>query len=339
MAFSLLQLPPELVLLIYDHLLEPELLKFCQVSSLAKQLALPVLFARYSITGPQIQSRELLNVPSRALRSLSAAYPNILSNIQVLDLRFSREIQQLPVLRFLMQFAQRFPVIPRITFTFEHPMDTSHWAHFLAALTVLLSDGSKPVGIIDWLLSMFVVTPGQSGWGNILRRATTYTVSQVGPTLDSRKLTKSLQTSLRSTPRSPESIYLHLPRLSLLSIWVDLEFRLLTRFIDRHDRIEFLQFAVDCSGLHTRAVPPFSTSALKCLEHLHAGARDIACLLETYDLPLLRYVKIGALDSPRSNNPNNLVHLQAAFDAVASQSSVTVLEVDLRDIPYPPWNE
>ncbi|KAJ7724327.1 hypothetical protein DFH07DRAFT_1004107 [Mycena maculata] len=88
---------PELVLLIYD-LPEPELLKFYQ-------LALPFVLAGYGITGPQIQSRELLNsnVPFRALRSLSAAYPAIISNIQVLDLHLTQEIHYLYTLPFLIQ--------------------------------------------------------------------------------------------------------------------------------------------------------------------------------------------------------------------------------------------
>ncbi|KAJ7724332.1 hypothetical protein DFH07DRAFT_265909 [Mycena maculata] len=156
---SFLQLPHELILLIYDLLALPELLVVYRVSSLAKQIALPVILERHGISRAQLESQELLNVPSRALRFLSAAHPTILPNIRVLELRFDEEIDCLSALHFLGQFTERFPVIPHVTLTFPDPPTTSDfWTLLPPALVALIGDDSKPAGIIKDF-GIFVVRP------------------------------------------------------------------------------------------------------------------------------------------------------------------------------------
>ncbi|KAJ7445977.1 hypothetical protein B0H11DRAFT_2086149, partial [Mycena galericulata] len=211
----LLDLAPELVLQIYDYLTETELLHLCQVSVLAKQIALPVLLARCGVSEAQIQSQELLNVPSRALRALCAACPTVIASVKVLDLHFDEDFQHRPVWRFLAHLGERLPAIPRVTLTFSKPPALSTPDNYNAlrdqrdplmglfprALASLVGAGSKPVCIIDpgILRGSAIVRPGVPPPPDILTRAWS---AIVGPSttdypalsrIDENELVRTLQ--------------------------------------------------------------------------------------------------------------------------------------------------
>ncbi|KAJ7182898.1 hypothetical protein C8R43DRAFT_1116513 [Mycena crocata] len=82
---SLHQLPPELILLVYDYLSETELFNLCEVSILSQKLTLLALLARHDISESEMQSQELSDVPSGALRTLSASYPTIIYMHSILN--------------------------------------------------------------------------------------------------------------------------------------------------------------------------------------------------------------------------------------------------------------
>ncbi|KAJ7097516.1 hypothetical protein C8R44DRAFT_366282 [Mycena epipterygia] len=192
---SLNKLPRELILLIFDYLPERDLIKLYEVSSSTKELALLVILARYGVSESQIQSQELPNVSSRALRSLSACYPTILPHIRTLDLHFDDgDVDHLAAWRSLMHLAERFPAIPSITLTFpERPTHLELWAVLPTVLISLMGDISRPAVIIH-SVAIVVVRPRPP---SILKRAwKTSTGSSATPVIARQKLTRKLQSSI-----------------------------------------------------------------------------------------------------------------------------------------------
>ncbi|KAJ7444622.1 hypothetical protein B0H11DRAFT_2088995 [Mycena galericulata] len=230
----LLDLAPELILQIYDYLAETELLHLCQVSVLAKQIALPVLLARCGVSEAQIQSQELINVPSRALRALCAACPTVIASVKVLDLHFDEDFQHWPVWRFLAHLGECLPAFPRVTLTFSKPPALSTpdkrralrdrrdplMGLFSRALVSLVGAGSKPVCIFDpgILRGWAIVRPGVPPPPDILTRAWSAIVGPSTtdypalPRIDENVLVRTLERSItpigRSTPFLVQSVHL-----------------------------------------------------------------------------------------------------------------------------------
>ncbi|KAF8176362.1 hypothetical protein K438DRAFT_1979154 [Mycena galopus ATCC 62051] len=407
---SLLQLPRELILSILDCLPEPELLRFCEVSSGSQQLALLTLLARYGVSESQIHSQELSKISSRAIHSLCASYPTILPNIRRLDFDFTNgDVDHLHPWRSLIHLAECFPIIPRISFAFSDRSSASErfsglWNMLPTTLIALMGKShARPVVIIHYL----GVTALHPKVPNLLKRALktpTRPSALAVPVVDKMKLTRKLFStiatastrrllstiSLRSfntDPPAPLGVLmvlnssaisyldiddrvlsraeweflmgeLHLPSLRALIIRVDFEFNHqnhshLSAFIEKHDKIEFLDFPRDWSCLHddTRnsTLKPFSTSTLLYLKHITASARVVAGILQiANEFPLLEYVGIGsrepilpadkdkAKNRPKTDGDSNgAACVQDALRALAARPSVMTLVLHLQSIALP----
>ncbi|KAJ7256234.1 hypothetical protein B0H12DRAFT_520055 [Mycena haematopus] len=200
---SLLQLPRELILLILDCLSEPELLKFCQVSSGSRHLALLTLLARHGVSESQVQSQELSNISSRAIRALCASYPTLVPNIRRLDLDFrDGDVNHLHPWQSLVHLAERFPTIPHVSFAFSDRSTASErfsglWNLLPATLSALIGtqNYARPVVIIHYL-NVVAVHPKVP---HLLKRALktpTRSSALAVPVLDKMKLTRKLMSSI-----------------------------------------------------------------------------------------------------------------------------------------------
>ncbi|KAJ7220776.1 hypothetical protein GGX14DRAFT_432037, partial [Mycena pura] len=207
---SLPQLPQELILLIYGYIPEPDLFGMCQVSSMSRQLALLALLARHGISESQMQSQELRNISSGALRVLSASYPTVIRNIRSLNLCMTpgeRGNDRFNTWRALTHLAERFPVIQRFTLTLP-ALDTVEatrlWQVLPAAVAALMRDRTRPLVVIRGVYDCTAVRPRLP---NILKRAW-----KGAPLIDEKKLTQKLQylIAAATTPPQPRisSIYL-----------------------------------------------------------------------------------------------------------------------------------
>ncbi|KAJ7790750.1 hypothetical protein B0H14DRAFT_2938354 [Mycena olivaceomarginata] len=177
----LLQLPREIILLILHCLPEPELLKLCEVSSDLQQLALLTLLARHGVSETQVQAQELSKVRSRAIRSLCACYPTLIPNI-------------------LVHLAERFPLIPDVTFTFSDRSSASErftglWNLLPTTLVSLMGNHSRPVVILHYL----DVTAVRPKVPNLLKRtlkAPKRPSAAAVPVVDKMKLTRKLLSTI-----------------------------------------------------------------------------------------------------------------------------------------------
>jgi hypothetical protein len=118
---------------------------------------------------------------------------------------------------------------------------------------------------------------------------------------------------------------LHLPSLRTIFIRIDFDHGALSAFLERHNKIEHLEFLSDWSCIHNHIIPPFSISALPRLKHISASSRVIARILQTPNaFPLLQYVGIDARESS-SDDPDDATSFQEALRALAARTSVTTL--------------
>ncbi|KAF7377419.1 F-box domain-containing protein [Mycena sanguinolenta] len=157
---------------------------------------------------------------------------------------------------------------------------------------------------------------------------------------------------------------LYLPALRALVVRIDFDcdaearhnknhWNTFSAFLERHDKIELLDFVASPSG-HPRPTlesPPFSTSALPLLQRLTASAHVVARILQTTnEFPLLERVEIGAREplphtptsahkdhsTPENDcNPNDATYVQAALCALVARPSVTALVLHLHGLSLP----
>ncbi|KAJ7489066.1 hypothetical protein FB451DRAFT_1552968 [Mycena latifolia] len=196
---SLLELPRELILLIFDWIPEKDLIRLYEVSSVSKKLALLAILAHYGVSESQLQSQELSNIPSRALHALSACYPTMIANIRVLDVHFNpRDADSLAEWHALEHLAERFPVIPKVTVAFSEPPTRtqilSHlWGPLSTALVSLTGNTSQPAVVFRYA-EVVTVRPRPP---KLLKRALrTSPGSSSIPMIDKQKLTKKIQYSI-----------------------------------------------------------------------------------------------------------------------------------------------
>ncbi|KAJ6456558.1 hypothetical protein C8R47DRAFT_188659 [Mycena vitilis] len=215
-CISLLRLPRELVLLVLDCLTDSELTSLCVVSSESRHLALLTLLARHGVPESQRLTEELSSVSAGAVRILSVAYPSLMPKIHRLDLKFKDgDVDHLRPWRSLVHLAERFPVIPYVTFTFSPRSTASErfaglWNLLPTTLIAFMgNNNARSVVIINYLHTT-AIQPKQP---NLLKRAlnTPRRSSIILPAVvDRMKLTRTLMSSIAtaSTRRLLSNIYL-----------------------------------------------------------------------------------------------------------------------------------
>ncbi|KAK7016909.1 hypothetical protein R3P38DRAFT_2988326 [Favolaschia claudopus] len=215
-GFPLFEMPRELIFLILDWLAESELLRLCEVSSESQQLALRTLLTRHGVSESQVQAQSLMKVRSRAIRSICASHPALISNIHRLDFDFTDgDVDHLHPWKSLVHLASRFPVIPTVTFTFSDRSSASErytglWNLLPSTLIALIGNHSRPIILINHLN----VTAVYPKLPNILKRklktSKSFSVPAV-PAVDRMKLTRKLLSCIATATarRVLSTIYLY----------------------------------------------------------------------------------------------------------------------------------
>ncbi|KAJ6564621.1 hypothetical protein B0H19DRAFT_1068153 [Mycena capillaripes] len=338
-AFALLRLPQELVLLILDFLPESELLKLCEVSSESQQLALLTLLARHGVSESQIQSQELSKVTSPAIRS------------------FDGDVDHLRPWRSLVHLAERFPLIPCVTFTFSDRSTASErfsglWNLLPTTLIAFMGTNiSRTVVLINYLS----VTAVQPKLPNLLKRAwktPRRRPSMAVPVVDRMKLTRKLLSSIATatTRRVLSTIYLrsftepHAPLGALLILNPGVTFYLdIGEHILSSPEWQFLLAELHLPSLRTLFIRiDFEHHVLSDflerhneIEHLEfVGDWSSRILQAPNELPLLEYVGIGAPESS-ADDTESRTHFWEALRAVTARSSVTILMLNIQNIDLP----
>jgi hypothetical protein len=128
---------------------------------------------------------------------------------------------------------------------------------------------------------------------------------------------------------------LDLPSLRTLRIQVDLDYYALSSFLDRHDKIEQLDFRCGWSGLCNERPPSFPK--VPNLKHISASSGMIRLALRTNNFPHLQSVSISDRDTAlQSNGSYAASNFQLALDSVPACSSVNHLIIQLHSAE-PPW--
>ncbi|KAJ7687724.1 hypothetical protein B0H17DRAFT_680120 [Mycena rosella] len=265
-AASLLQLPRELILLIYECLPEHDLIRLCQVSSLSKHLALLAILARHGVSESQLQSQEISNISTRALRALSACYPNFISNIRALNVHFNRTDAHHHAVCSLRRLAEDFPVIPWVTLTFCDPgwplLSNELWNALSMALVALMGNNPGPVVVIR-TAAVMAVRPRPR---NILKRV--WRTSTAPPVVDKEQLAKKLLYYLTSV---------------------------ITHTVKRATSIQMRSFTQPGAALGSFIIlNPDSIFHLKISNWNNISPREWDCVVTDLHLPSLRTLFIGA---------------------------------------------
>ncbi|KAJ6606893.1 hypothetical protein B0H10DRAFT_2074227 [Mycena sp. CBHHK59/15] len=328
-GMTLLPLPQELILLVYEYLPIDSLINVSQTSSLTRRLALLALLARHGISETQIQSRSLGMSP--------CSYGSIVPNIRVLDSNFEgTDIDHYP---------ERSPtVISSVTlrFTGSNRGFSPRFSALPSALAALCGNTSLPVVIISNRMGKYLHAYRPTRTNTLKRAWRALKGEGKAPLVD--KITSAIEDSGVISMIQVCSFPEPAPAFSSLIVINPACF---THFsignnAISHSELQFTMFHLslpalrifDWRALYEHSLPPFSISALPRLSHLWAHPRLMARLLEApNEFPLLEHIVL-LYDAPANDTR---VHFQAALRALASRASVCHLTIHLEGT-HPPWH-
>ncbi|KAJ6607675.1 hypothetical protein B0H10DRAFT_2439442 [Mycena sp. CBHHK59/15] len=373
-GMTLLPLPQELILLVYEYLPIDSLINVSQTSSLTRRLALLALLARHGISETQIQSQEFRNVPSDALRALSASYGSIVPNIRVLDSNFEgTDIDHYRGVHALLCIAERSPtVISSVTlrFTGSNRGFSPRFSALPSALAALCGNTSLPVVIISNRMGKYLhayrptrTNTLKRAWRALKGEGKAPLVDKITSAIEDSGVISMIQVCSFPEPAPAFSslivinpacfthfsignnaishselqftmFHLSLPALRILFIRAEINFAPFSAFLERHAKLSHLEFTSDWRALYEHSLPPFSISALPRLSHLWAHPRLMARLLEAPNEFPLLEHIVLLYDAPANDTR---VHFQAALRALASRASVCHLTIHLEGT-HPPWH-
>ncbi|KAJ7888475.1 hypothetical protein B0H13DRAFT_2042386 [Mycena leptocephala] len=338
-TFSLTQLPRELILEIYQHLPESDLLSLCEVDFLTNELALlAALRGNAPLGSPQPVSGSL----GSRLHFIDGGVNHLL-----------------------------------ITLSFPKP-DSGFMKLFPPSVTRIVGGAAlRPILIINFLTGICIrpqraapsvgaTAPPAVDKGKFTRAIQSslaatikhqphpviHVLSFPQPTAPLGALVAInpnfiLFLDMDAKVASPSEWQLFMPQLDLpslrtLRIQVDLDYYALSSFLDRHDKIEQLDFRCDWSGLCNERPPPFPK--VPNLKHISASSGMIRLALRTNNFPHLQSVSIIGLDSvPACSSVNHLIiQLHSAeppwkhFDVATDSRAARELR-HIRKLHISPW--
>ncbi|KAJ7444618.1 hypothetical protein B0H11DRAFT_2291185 [Mycena galericulata] len=372
-TFPLIDLPQELILEIFSHLPERDLVTLFEVSSLTKVLAIATVLASHGISECQSSQPLDIRITSQAVRKFGSSHPTR-GTIALPSLQFNDgDIDHMPVWRSLLHLAKRSA---DIVLTLQVPLTKSprlrrFWDPLLTSVLRLFGpSASHPVVIIHYLAA-FCARPKQP---SVLQREAPHILLAIDKELLRRNIKESIAATIKRQPLSrihvrsfpqrptpvgalvllnPDSIsflnidvanlsrtewqfilpHLNLPGLRAVRIQANLDYEPLSSFLGLHARIEHLDFRRDWTGLYNER--PFPV--LHNLTRLTAGSHIIALALQSANtFNLLECVDISDQDTTMDDLAR-VAYFQAALRAVATRSSVQRLMIQMHDNIKPPW--